>query len=94
MSGGEGNGGELKRLDAEDTLARFVESPWSDPRALVDGSDPASDLAGARDRRRRHLGRLATGQVVVLPQLTNALAEPAQVNAAADSSRAEGGSES
>jgi hypothetical protein len=32
--------------------------------------------------------------VVVLPQLTNALAEPAQVNAAADSSRAEGGSES
>ena len=75
MSGGEEYVGRPERLHDEDTLARFVESPWSDPRALVDGSDPASDLAGAGDRGRYLLGRRATASMVVLPQLTRELGE-------------------
>jgi len=75
MSGGEEYVGRPERIRDEDTLARFVESPWSDPRALVDRSDPDSDLARARDRSNRYLGHLATRKVVVLPQLTRELGE-------------------
>lgn len=75
MSGGEEYVGRPERLHDEDTLARFVESPWSDPRALVERPDPAADLARARDRCSRHLGHLATAQMVVLPQLTRELGQ-------------------
>lgn len=92
MSEGEQDVGRLERLDAEDTLARFVESPWSDPRALVDRPDPHADLAGAGDRGRYLLGRLATASVVVLPQLTRELGEQACSGAHDASSEAKGGS--
>lgn len=75
MSGGEEYVGRPERIRDEDTLARFVESPWSDPRALVDRSDPKSDMGGLSDRGRRHLGHLATRAVVVLPHLTRELGE-------------------
>ena len=94
MNGGEEYVGRPERLRDEDTLARFVESPWSDPRALVDRSDPASDLAGARDRSNRHLGRLATRQVVVLPQLTRELGELGVTAAAIPMTDVERGSSS
>lgn len=70
MEGGEQGVERIERLDAEETLVRFVESPWSDPRTVVQRSDPAADLGAAPNRCRRRLGRLATSQVVVLPQLS------------------------
>lgn len=69
MEGGEQDVKRTEQLDAEETLVRFVESPWSDPRAVVQRSDLAANLDGAPNRCRRHLGRLAAAQVVVLPQL-------------------------
>jgi len=69
MEAGEQDVERIERLDAEETLVRFVESPWSDPRVVAQRSDPAEDLGGPSDRGRRHLGRLATRKVVVLPQL-------------------------
>lgn len=94
MSGGEEYVGRPERIRDEDTLARFVESPWSDPRAVVDRSDPDSDLAGARDRSSRHLGHVATRQVVVLPQLTRELGELGVTAAAAPMSDVGRGSSS
>ena len=77
MEGGEQGVERTERLDAEETLVRFVESPWSDPRVVVQRSDPAEDLGSASDRRRRHLGRLAVRQMVVLPRLARALGKTA-----------------
>lgn len=94
MSGGEEYVGRPERLHDEDTLARFVESPWSDPRVVVECPDPASDLAGARDRGSRHLGRLATASMVVLPQLTRELGEVGLAAAATKTSDAVRGSSS
>ena len=69
MNGGEQDVGRTDRLDAEETVARLVECPGVNPSPLVQRTDSSSDLGCARDRRRNHLGRLATRQVVVLPQL-------------------------
>lgn len=90
MSGGEEYVGRPERLHDEDTLARFVESPWSDPRALVKRPDPAADLAGARDCCGRLLGRLAIAQMVVLPHLTCGLGDiglAAAIDAVSDGER-------
>lgn len=76
MSGGEHFAERTKRLDAEETVARLVECPRVDPSPLVQRSDSASDLEGARDRCRARLGRLAANQVVVLPQLNDQIDEP------------------
>lgn len=94
MEGGEEYARRPERLRDEDTLARFVESPWGDPRAVVDSSDPASDLASAGDRRLRHLGGLATAQVVVLPHLTEAIGRTALTSASRDERDEEGGAAS
>jgi hypothetical protein len=94
MSGGEEYVGRPERIRDEDTLARFVESPWSDPRAVVDRSDSKSDMGRLSDRGRRHLGHLATRAVVVLPQLTHELGELGVTAAATPMSDLERGSSS
>lgn len=71
MNGGEMDGERTTRLDAEETLERLVECPRVDPSPLVQRSDPASNLEGARSRCSRHLGNLATRQVVALPRLND-----------------------
>lgn len=76
MSGGEHRAERTKRLDAEETVARLVECPRVDPSPLVQRSDSASDLEGARDRCGARLGHLAASQVVVLPQLDDRIDEP------------------
>ena len=73
-----------ERLDAEETVVRFVESPWSDPRVVAQRSDPTEDLGGAGDRSRRRLGGLAIRQMVVLPRLTNAIGRVALRSASRD----------
>lgn len=77
MEGGEQDVERTDRFDAEETLVRFIESPWSDPRAVVQRSDPAEDLGSAGDRSRRHLGRLAVRTMVVLPLLMQAIGRTA-----------------
>lgn len=94
MSGGEEYVGRPERIRDEDTLARFVESPWSDPRAVVDRSDTDSDLAGAGDRGRYLLGSRATAAMVVLPQLTRELGELGVTAAATPMIETERGSSS
>lgn len=94
MESGEQDVERTGRLDAEETLVRFVESPWSDPRAVVQRSDPAEDLGGAGDRGRRHLGRLAVRKVVVLPLLMRAIGRAALRSANHFNSSLEGGAAS
>lgn len=76
MSGGEHCAERTERLDAEETVARLVECPRIDSSPMVQRSDSASDLEGARDRCRGRLGHLATGQVVVPPQLDDRIDAP------------------
>ena len=85
MNGGEEYAGRPERIRDEDTLARFVESPWSDPRAVVDSTDLAAHLAGGGDRRRYLLGRRATASMVVLPHLNRSLGEHGVADATATS---------
>lgn len=94
MSGGEEYVGRPERIRDEDTLARFVESPWSDPRAVVDRTDLAAYLAGAGDRGRYLLGRRATASMVVLPQVTRELGELGVIAAATPMIETERGSSS
>jgi len=75
MSEVEAYVGRIERIHDEDTLARFVESPWSDPRLVVERPDLAAHLGGAGDRGRYLLGRRAVASMVVLPQLTRELGE-------------------
>jgi len=76
MSEGEHCAERTKRLDAEETVARLVECPRINPSPLVQRSDSASDLEGARDRCRGRLGHLAASQMVVLPQLDDRIDQP------------------
>lgn len=72
MNGGDDYVRRAYRLGAE-AVARVIDRPWLNPRPLAERADPDADLARARDRGRSHLGRLATRQVVVLPQLKRAI---------------------
>lgn len=94
MEAGEQDVERTERLHAEETLVRFVESPWSDPRVVAKRSDPSEDLGGPSDRGRHHLGRLATRKVVVLPQLMRAIGRTALRSARMADRYSEGGAAS